>query len=123
MTNQLYHAGTSTTVQFSCPPLRGNGDQIARHQVCAHDSGGAPYVYSKNQTLRTVRKLVYPHQSAVILAALLAFMQSRNGDKHNFTWYDHDAVSHTVQFESGNILYKETSPGRFRVELSLIEVL
>lgn len=121
MINRFYHAATSAVVQFSCNPSRGNGEQAQRFQTSGYDSSGNTYVYSKNSVKRGLQTLVYPHQLQAVLIDLITFIQVRSGDKSSFTWYDHDAVLHTVRFSAGNLSYKQTEPGRYRIEIKISE--
>lgn len=123
MINALYHIGTADTIQFPANPIRGNAETLTHRQVSGYDSDGDFYCYNRSNAYQHDHPLVYTNVPAAILDALLIFIQSRNGDKNTFTWYDHDAALHTVRFTTGAASYKETSPGKYRVEISLTEEL
>jgi hypothetical protein len=123
MNNALAHTPTGAIVQFPAAPLRSNSTAVDRFQASGFDSNGDFYCYNRSNAYRHDIPLVYTNVPTAVLDALLIFIQSRNGDKNTFSWYDHDAASHTVRFTTGAASYKETSPGKYRVEISVTEDL
>jgi hypothetical protein len=123
MKNALYHAATSATIQFPDNPIRGNGDDLGRPQVSAQDSDGIYYAYTRGKIRTVDRSLVYTNVPYLTVEALSVFLQSRNGDRVHFVFYDHDSASHTVKFKASKLDYLETTPGKYRVSFSITEEL
>ena len=121
MINLFEHTPTGDLVQFPAAPLRSGSEAVRRAQVSGYDSDGYIYVYSRNNRQWHANSLIYTNVPLAVLDTLRIFVQSRNGDKLPFTWYDHLGTSHAVRFTAGALDYKETSHGKYRVEVGVTE--
>ena len=121
MINAFQHVPTGAIVQFPNPPLRGNPDEQKLRQSTGFDSDGNIYVYHRNAVKQRDVKLIFAQIGEIALDALLVFVQSRNGDKLPFNWYDHLAAVHVVRFTTGGVKFTETTFGRYRVEIQITE--
>ena len=120
MINALYHSGTDTTIQFPVPPLRSGDENLSLPQCSGRDSDGGFYSYSRSTALQYEQRLIYPQVSTAVRDALDSFVQSRNGDKNPFTWYDETGAVRTARFADGKLTSHETTPGRWRCEFTLM---
>lgn len=117
MINALVY--NATTIQFPGSPLRETSSSGDGFQVMGRDSSGNVYIYDKSRLIRNSHPLVYTQVPLATVTALLALQDSVDGDRYLLTWYDHDAASHQVRIME--IRFRETTSGRYRVELTLEE--
>ncbi len=85
-------------------------------------SDGTIYAYDRSgATMRTLTP-VWLRVTTVELAALKNFLiNSVGGSRHRFTWTDDLGVSYTVRY--ANLLWQETCYDRYRVVLTLEEIV
>jgi hypothetical protein len=121
MKNAFQHTPTGALVQFAGNPLRESRESHRLQQASGFDSDGEYYCYNRHGSKQGEYYLIYTQTPLDQRDALDVFIQSRNGNKNPFTWYDENSVAHTVKFTTGHMLSRETTPGKWRVEVSVTE--
>ncbi len=112
----------TNVVQFVSVRERSGGETIELFQPKGVDSDGNEYVYDKSLLCRSTHDVALPNETTASLAAIKAFLIGpAGGCRYKFTWEDEEDVGHTVRYAAGSFRSTPIGPGRFRVELQLIE--
>ena len=121
--NTLTHISPRTgTVAFGIGPKHGQPDTVdIPCQRIARDSAANAYVYGKARNLRKLHRLAWDTRPLTVLTDLLAFLQTAEGTKHQFTWNDHLGTDHTVRFSSSALRYKQSGADTWGITIELEE--
>lgn len=113
MSMNLFDNGI-TQIQFNTPPDRGSADRLAKRQKARFDSNGKRYVIIKNPNGDKSFTLVFPRVPDALVDALRAFRLATSGF---FTWWDHNGISHQIQFAASPLRHTPINAHAQRVEM------
>ena len=110
------------TVAFGQAPRYGAPQLVEMPGQClGRDSSGNAYVYQRRADTRCLHRLQFQNISAAVLDDLIAFQQTAQGCKYDFTWTDHQGGTHLVRFPRERLSYKETAPDLYTIGIGLEE--